>query len=156
MGKCQENTKCYDWDYLFAMKKQILLYFFIIYSSFLHADDCFLTTTKIIFNRTPELEKATLCEYKTSDKMLFYVSKKCTKGNCEILKREKKPIVIKNYQSVMGSPGFKLCDALFGVPQIFDFLDRQKKWQSTERCFFGRDFVEISLLTREWKSFIKN
>jgi hypothetical protein len=132
-----------------------LLYYSLM-SSTIHANECFNTKTKIIFDGKPELEKITLCQKKTPDNMLFLTSKSCLNDQCEILKRPKKNLIIKNYVSNIGSPGFKLCEELGGVPQIFDFLDPANKWLSSERCFFGKsDFVEISLLTREWKIFIQ-
>jgi hypothetical protein len=118
---------------------------------------CFPVTTKIIFSGKEEKEKSVLCEKKTADHMLFYTSESCDGDKCEILKRAPKKIVIKNYKANIGSPGFKLCEELGGVPQIFEFQKLNvKEWQSTERCFFGKkDFVEISLLTHEWKSFVQ-
>jgi hypothetical protein len=125
-------------------------------ASIANANECFETKTKIIFDGKPEFEKISLCQKKTTDKMIFIISKSCLNDQCEILQRTKKKIIIKNYTSNIGSPGFKLCEKLDGVPQIFEFLDQAHRWQSTERCFFGKnDFVEISLLTREWKSFLE-
>lgn len=139
------------------MKKEITACLLSLFSTMLRAEDCFETTTEIIFDRKTEVEKITLCQKKTADHMLFYLSSSCLKDQCEILKRPKKKLIIKNYTGPRGSPGFKLCEELGGLPQIFEFQDPQKKWQSTERCFFGKnDFVEISLLTREWKSFINS
>jgi hypothetical protein len=63
--------------------------------------------------------------------------------------------VIKDYKGNIGSPGFKLCRALDGVPQIFEWKSGDKKWQSTERCLLGNEFVEIGLLTKIWKKKIK-
>ena len=135
------------------MKYYLICYLLI--TSIANANECFETKTKIIFDGKAEFEKITLCQKKTIDKMNFIISKSCLNDQCEILKRTKKKIIIKNYTANMGSPGFKLCEELGGVPQIFEFLDLNNIWQSSERCFFGKnDFVEISLLTREWKSFI--
>lgn len=121
----------------------------------LFAKDCFETTTKIIYMKKAEIETVTLCKNKTSDKMLFYTSASCLNNKCEILKRTKKKIAIPDYTGSIGSPGFKLCQSLGGIPQIFDFQDESKLWKNSERCFFGReDFVEISLLTHNWKNYI--
>ncbi|MDO9182853.1 MAG: hypothetical protein Q7U04_10620 [Bacteriovorax sp.] len=120
------------------------------------AKDCFETKTKIIFDKKSEFENIILCKKNTPDNMLYYVSKSCYQDRCEILKRAKINLVIKNYTANFGSPGFKLCDTLGGIPQIFDFQDQDKKWQTSERCFFGqKDFVEISLLTSQWKESIR-
>jgi hypothetical protein len=119
---------------------------------------CKNAETRIIYQAKPELSNEVLCEHSVG-KLLFYVSKSCEENSspeCEILKRPKKNIVIKNYRSNFGSPGFKLCSELGGVPQIFDFKFNQKdQWKTSERCFFEKDFVEVSLLTNEWKKFIK-
>lgn len=137
------------------MKTKSLSLILFIFSTQLIADDCFQTSTRIIFDRKTEQEAITLCKKKTADKLVFYVSKSCDNDRCEILKRSKKNLPIKSYLGNRGSPGFKLCEELEGLPQIFEFQDQSKKWQSTERCFFGKeDFVEISLLTYEWKAFI--
>lgn len=118
---------------------------------------CDEVETKIIFDKKAVYKKEVICIQKTSDNMIFYVSKSCLDHQCEILKRKKKKLVLKDYHHNIGSPGFKLCEELGGVPQIFEFAKDKKigLWQSTERCFFNNDFVEISLLTREWKSSIK-
>jgi hypothetical protein len=116
---------------------------------------CFETTIKFYYNGKLEFEKNQLCRKSYEDKKTFYISKSCVNDQCEILKRAKKPIEIKDYISNLGSPGFKLCFALDGVPQIFEFENQQKKWLSSERCIFkNNDFVEISLLSREWKNLI--
>lgn len=120
------------------------------------ASNCNEVQVKIIFDKKPVVTKETLCSEKTPDSMVFYVSKSCVDKKCEILKRKKEDLTIKNYTGNMGSPGFKLCSELGGVPQIFEFaVIGSTLWQSTDRCLFEKDFVEISLLSREWKSFIK-
>ncbi len=119
------------------------------------ADTCSDVQVRIIFDRKPVITKETVCSHKTSDNMVFYISKSCVDQKCEILKRRKTDLAIKDYNSNMGSPGFKLCTELGGVPQIFEFSKDSSLWQSTERCLFEKDFVEISLLTREWKNNIK-
>lgn len=133
------------------------LIFFLLASTKLWASSCDDVETKIIFDKKEIYKSEVLCLKKTSDNMVFYVSKSCAEDQCEVLKRKKKEILIKDYHHNVGSPGFKLCEELGGVPQIFEFAKDKKigHWQSSERCFFGKDFIEISLLTREWKSFIK-
>lgn len=135
---------------------KILILFFLF--PFVLEAECFPVTTKIIFQGKAETAKNQLCKKRTKDGMLFFVSKSCEKDQCEILKRTPKNLIIKKYKDSIGSPGFKLCQELGGVPQIFEFqldLAKEKKWQTSERCYFEReDFVEISLLTHEWKRFI--
>lgn len=129
-----------------------------IYSSTLFAKPtCEEAKIKIIFDKKPIITSEILCLRKTAENMVFYISETCAQGECEVLNREKKILEIKDYTSTVGSPGFKLCTELGGVPQIFEYSTKKDKgkWQSTERCLFGaKDFVEISLLVREWKSFI--
>ncbi len=138
------------------MKK--ILFFTMLYSSTLFAKPvCEEAKIRIIFDRKPIISDETMCIRRAAGDLIFYVSESCSRGDCEILDREKKPLEIKDYTLSLGSPGFKLCTELGGVPQIFEFASKRTKgkWESTERCLFGsKDFVEISLLTREWKNFI--
>jgi hypothetical protein len=136
-------------------------YFFIIfiYSIFstLQASDCAQMKIRIIYNKKAVLSNEVLCKIKTKDQMLFYLSKSCLEDKCEILSRKKAPISIKDYYRNIGSPGFKLCNKLGGIPQIFEFSSGKNIWQSTERCLFGSsDFVEISLLSEVWNKFVVN
>ncbi len=131
-----------------------MTFFLVFTSSLLQAKICENMNVRIIFDKKEVIFKEVICFIKTSDNMLFYLSKSCQEGRCEILKRKKSNIKISNYNANIGSPGFKLCMELGGVPQIFDFSKDSLSWQSSERCLFEKDFVEISLLTREWKNFI--
>jgi hypothetical protein len=112
---------------------------------------------KIIYDKKAEYSKEILCTKKTADNMIFYLSKGCVDDACDVLKRKKNTLVIKNYNSQIGSPGFKICAELGGIPQIFEFKkSHSTKWESTERCLFEKnEFVEISLLTREWKKHLR-
>ena len=136
------------------MKFLICLLFLISFSAF--AANCDSVQTRIIFYKKAVLAGETLCLMKTADSMIFYLSKSCADKKCEILLRKKTNLIIKDYYSNFGSPGFKLCFELGGVPKIFEFSKDKVLWQSAERCFFEKDFVEISLLTRLWKNHIKN
>ncbi|MBC7713891.1 MAG: hypothetical protein H7177_11160 [Rhizobacter sp.] len=136
--------------------KKLFFTLFILASGNLYAKPCNEVQVRIVFEGRPAVTKETLCSIKTPDNMLFYISKSCEDKKCEILKRKKSKFEIKDYTGNLGSPGFKICDELGGIPQIFEFSRGSDLWQSTERCLFNKnDFVEISLLTREWKSFIK-
>lgn len=138
------------------MKKRIILTIGFLLT-FSDVSACEEVDIKIIYDRKTEFSKEILCSQKTSDNMIFYLSKSCVNDGCDILKRKKTTLEIKNYASQMGSPGFKICEALGGIPQIFEFKKiKSSQWQSTERCLFEKnDFVEISLLSRDWKKFIK-
>lgn len=134
---------------------------FFLYSVFIciltEVNACEEVEIKIIYDKKEEFSKEILCSKKTADNMIFYLSKGCVDDACDVLKRKKNTLVIKNYNSQIGSPGFKICEALGGIPQIFEFKkSHSTKWESTERCLFEKnEFVEISLLSREWKKFIK-
>lgn len=135
------------------MKKIFLSLFFVMSAQ----AECEKVETKIIFDKKPVMNKEVLCSIVTADKTKYYVSKSCEKDNCEILKRKPKDLKVEKYSHNIGSPGFKLCVALDGIPQIFEFrLDKKSvDWESTSRCLFGKnDFVEISLLMSKWKGFI--
>lgn len=133
-----------------------LIMLFIFFNTLVaNAEDCVLAKTKIIYEGKSQIENEVLCTKRTNEKMLFYVSKSCAEDRCDILTMPKHKLEIKNYKSLTGSPGFKLCEALSGTPQIFEFNITNKNWQVSERCFFNqKDFVEISLLTAEWKKHI--
>lgn len=51
------------------------------------------------------------------------------------------------FQGSVGSPGFKLCQAVKGSPQILEFYDG-KKWWSMDRCFFESDqsYIDTGIL----------
>ena len=138
------------------MKLFLLIVLSIVFSISALASDCNDYQVKIIFDRKAVITKEILCSQKSTDNMIFYVSKNCFDKKCEILKRKKIELIIKDYTSNLGSPGFRLCSELGGIPQIFEFTSTLANlWQSTERCLFEKDFVEISLLTKEWKNYIK-
>lgn len=111
---------------------------------------------KIIFEGKDVFTKEVMCAIKDEENMRYYVSQSCKNEDCEIFKKNIKPLKIKNYFSRVGSPGFKLCDHLGGVPQIFSFKkNSEKNWQTSERCLMNlSDFIEISLLTDKWKKHI--
>lgn len=133
--------------------KKLFLGLFLTINAFA---ECEKVETKIIFDKKPVINKEEICSIVTSDSTKYYLSKSCEKEKCEILKRTAKEIKIENYTHNIGSPGFKLCEALEGIPQIFEFKKiKDKEWESTSRCLFGKsDFVEISFLMMKWKGFI--
>lgn len=137
----------------------ISLYLTMLFIPFtVQAKDCEEYNVRVVFDKKNILTKENLCLKKTSDNLIFYISKSCDLDKCEILKRKKRLLKIPNYLGNIGSPGFKLCLELGGIPQIFEYQKKNlsSPWQSAERCFFENDFVEISLLTSEWKHFINN
>lgn len=139
------------------LNKSIFHFFFLFLFSFaIFASDCLPAKIKIINLQKEVVSQETICFLPPSiNRITYIVSESCAKKKCEILQRKKRPLIIKNYMKNFGSPGFKLCDALGGSPQIFEYLIKKDSFQNTERCLFGKkDFVEIALLSNEWKSFV--
>ncbi|MBP9681304.1 MAG: hypothetical protein KBD76_07860 [Bacteriovorax sp.] len=136
------------------LNKWLTLFF---WSSTLCASDCTPARIKMINFQKEVITQEVICFLPpASNRNTYIVSESCVEKKCEILKREKKPIIINHYMKNFGSPGFKLCDALGGSPQIFEFQVNTDKYLSTERCLFGEnDFVEIALLSHEWKHLIE-
>lgn len=142
-------------------KLTILLFFcFLVFSIEASEKSCEMHNVKIIFDKKPIVSNEEMCRFIDEDNSLYYMSKSCLFYGCEVLKKKKGKLVIPNYYGKIGSPGFKLCEELGGVPQIFEFQKKsvsKNDWQNTERCLFNkRDFVEISYLTKEWKTYIKS
>ena len=133
-----------------------LFFCFLVFSIEASEKSCEKYNIKIIFDKKPIVSSEEMCSFIDEDNSLYYMSKSCLFYGCEVLKKKKTRLVISNYLGKIGSPGFKLCNELGGVPQIFEFQKKSKAWQNTERCLFNkRDYVEISFLTKEWKAFIK-
>jgi hypothetical protein len=95
-----------------------------------------------------------LCVSKDERGQLFY-SKNCAQMNCSILKKESlKFISLEEYEPSIGSPGFKVCRELGGLPQIIDY-NFKDQWHQGSRCIFDKDtFVSNDLLIKLWKDFI--
>lgn len=53
-------------------------------------------------------------------------------------------------QGKFGTPGFRLCQAVKGSPQLLEFFDG-KKWWSMDRCYFEADqsFVDTGILLKK-------
>ena len=63
------------------------------------------------------------------------------------------PFLIKHsdIQSEKGSPGFKICQKLNGIPQFIEFWDKQS-WVKSSRCIFNDgSFVDIASLSLKVK-----
>lgn len=110
-----------------------------------------MTKTQIIFKGKKEISDEEIC-FINKEGITFLVSKSCEKLQCELLKKKIKNITIPENNLSIGSPGFKLCYELGGVPQIFEFTKSNSNSETTDRCFYGKsDFVEISLLIDIWR-----
>ncbi len=127
--------------------KVFLLMVFSLFSLSAHTE-CFQSNTKIIKNQKSIENKETICEYEYK-KLKFYVSKNCKDkyNQCHALMREE-DIKVKNAFSEIGSPGFKLCYALNGSPQIFTFTKGDEQ-EETDRCILANGiWIEIPLLMK--------
>jgi hypothetical protein len=57
----------------------------------------------------------------------------------------------KDVQAEQGSPGFKICEKLNGIPQFVEFWDKEA-WIKTSRCIFNDgSFVDIASLSLKVK-----
>lgn len=80
----------------------------------------------------------------------------CKGNKCDFLQSpEKRPVDISQSNSTLGSPGFKVCRALGGQPQIFEYrFSDQKDWTEDSRCIFGKDeFVSNDMILGLWKDY---
>lgn len=80
----------------------------------------------------------------------------CKGKNCDFLQApEKRPVDISSTNPTVGSPGFKVCRALGGQPQIFEYrFSDQKDWTEDSRCIFGKDeFVSNDMILGLWKDY---
>jgi len=142
------------------MKNRITnIFIFLIalsYTGLVYSSTCEDMKIKIIYDRKTKINKEKMCRFIESDKTMYFMSESCLFYACDVLKKKKVKLVIPDYYSSIGSPGFKLCRDLGGLPQIYEYQEKQNKnWESTERCIFNdKDFVEISFLTYEWKNYI--
>ncbi len=71
-------------------------------------------------------------------------SSSCRKNDCQAFKNPKRYYPNELYTKY-GSPGFKLCRALQGTPEIIEFY-AEKEWHGTDRCTFSDGFVDTDTL----------
>lgn len=110
-----------------------------------------MSKTQIIFKGQKESSLEEICFIKKNS-IIFIVSKSCENMKCDLLKNKIKDIKIPENNSNIGSPGFKICYEIGGVPQIFEYTKKNLTHESTDRCFYGKnDFVENSLLIDIWR-----
>lgn len=122
--------------------------FYIIFLSGNIFADCVSHNISIVQNQKRITNKEDLCEF-TYKNLKFFVSKKCSEkqNECLSLLREE-AVDVKNAFSEIGSPGFKLCYAVKGSPQIFEF-EKNKITEESDRCILGDGlWIEIPLLMK--------
>lgn len=130
------------------MQNRILTTVFMIGLSGSLSAKCFTAKSSIIENQKRIESKEEICEYQYKN-LKFYVSKRCSdkQNECLGLLREE-TVEVKNAYSEIGSPGFKLCYAVKGSPQIFEF-EKDHSMEESDRCLLGNDlWVEIPLLMK--------
>ena len=109
---------------------------------------CINGKIEYIFNRKKIIEKSSYC---FGDEL---ISQKCSHKKCSQIEQPPRPIKIPDYTSQYGTPGFKLCFALQGSPQIMKYWN-EKDWIATSRCIFTKDeYIEIEALMKKWRNFI--
>ncbi len=72
------------------------------------ASSCNDYKIKIVYNKKDQLSKEKMCTFIDEDKTLYYMSESCLFYGCSVLKKKKENLVIPDYHSKIGSPGFKL------------------------------------------------
>lgn len=83
----------------------------------------------------------------TQDK--FYVSKLCKK-KCAAISRRFIPVDRKKLFTSSGKPGFKLCKAYGGKPELIDIITKDNKKIRTDRCVFSDEsFVSTEYLLKK-------
>lgn len=109
---------------------------------------CFQTKSSIIENQKRVESKEEICEHNYKN-LKFFVSKRCAEKQNECLTLLREEVVeVKNAYSEIGSPGFKLCYAVNGSPQIFEF-EKDKTVEESDRCIIGNGlWIEIPLLMK--------
>ena len=83
--------------------------------------ECINTKVKVVFNQKYEIRNEDLCFAPLGD-VYYIVSKSCSNKSCPSFEIRSKKITVKNYHSVIGSPGYKICQAIDGVGEPFDGL----------------------------------
>ena len=113
---------------------------------------CEEKATRYILNKMPKSQKEEIC---FSAKLDMANSKECSpvsNPKCWFSKIDKKK-KISDYIGPRGSPGFNLCHALKGSPQIYEIELKPNVWRSYSRCFSPnkKHFVDISTLIPLYK-----
>lgn len=117
-------------------------------------DDCQTLKTRHILNGKTIEESETVCLFKRKQN-LNASSKNCypiLNSQCQFrtIKKEKD---FSSYVTEIGSPGFNLCHALNGSPQLFE-IEIKGEWKPFSRCFWqeSKEFVDIDELVAYYKT----
>ena len=132
-------------------------------------------TLIILFSALPSLARALTCtdgsirvrqsgdlaysnsSYCYNDTKTFLISKNCFNRRCSIHQLDFSKLTKKILFSPIGSPGFRICRALNGEPEIMQF-QVSAKWWDLDRCIFAKDraFIDTSSLTRLFIKYLNN
>ena len=86
-----------------------------------------------------------IINYCTNDDGTVFVSKDCYLTQCWKKFNITQLALDKAIDQEIGSPGFAICRALKGVPQIIEF-EHQKRWVSLDRCRLKEGDIDTGLL----------
>lgn len=137
--------------------------FFLVSSAFVYADEknksCREVTMRFIDKGVTKIKKLKLCEVQ-KEQNKYIVSPECLNDDCPPLRGPRKKVVLESRFSDVGTPGFKVCHKIGGIPQIFEYhKENPEDWIRADRCMFddeGKYFVETSHLFLLWYNHIKN
>lgn len=92
-------------------------------------------------------ESSSYCFDKTRS---LFLSRSCHERECAAKKAKGCEVPAEKLRGEVGTPGFKLCKAVGGEPQILEFHDG-KKWWSMDRCLFLADgsYMDTGLMIQQ-------
>jgi hypothetical protein len=92
-------------------------------------------------------EKSSYCFDKSRS---LFLSSSCHKKKCHAKKNKGCKVPPESLRGSVGSPGFKLCQALGGEAQILEFHDGER-WWSMDRCLFLSDgsYMDTGLMLKQ-------
>ncbi len=131
------------------MKKKLALVFIslVCLDFSLHAESigCIKGKIRFVEGKKEIIQNEDYC-YESLPRKI-YSSGKC-KESFKCFAQMTKPIHLKKMDVAgqVGSPGFKICEKIGGVPQIMEFWD-EEEWIKTSRCLFkDSSYVDIGTI----------
>jgi len=120
----------------------IIILFFPLFSKGESRFECTAGVISKFYFGQNLIEKSTYCF--NNNKNILY-SRNCLDQNCKAFK-SKKRFQLKDLYSEYGSPGFKLCHEIGGLPEIISF-DVNKESYKLDRCLFpDKSYVDTGSL----------
>lgn len=104
-----------------------------------------------IYDKKGRRENVEICQLKKGE-IAYISSRLCAEKKCDLFKEADR--IYKDFHpyTIVGSPGFSLCRQMGGLGQIVK-LTKGANTLETERCLSGKEFIEISYLIDEYKSY---